>query len=113
MVSGTGGVQVELQPPARSRRPRVMKTIVELILQMALENPSWGYTRIRGALARSRARRTPPMVDDSEGSLGVSGGHRLPERRSLYDEGSRHAVRTVLCRHRLPIRTRRRHYPSS
>src|SRR3979411_909936 len=28
-----------------------MKTIVELVLQMALENPSWGYTRIRGALA--------------------------------------------------------------
>jgi hypothetical protein len=28
-----------------------MKTIVDLILQMALENPSWGYTRIRGALA--------------------------------------------------------------
>src|SRR5229473_805621 len=33
-------------------RPRVMKTIVELILQMALENPSWGYTRIRGAHTR-------------------------------------------------------------
>jgi putative transposase len=32
-------------------RPRVMKTIVELILQMALENPTWGYTRIQGALA--------------------------------------------------------------
>jgi hypothetical protein len=31
-------------------RPRVMKTIVDLVLQMALENPSWGYTRIRGAL---------------------------------------------------------------
>ena len=27
-----------------------MKTIVDLVLQMALENPSWGYTRIRGAL---------------------------------------------------------------
>jgi putative transposase len=27
------------------------------------------------------------MVDVSEGSLGMSGGHRLPERRSLYDEG--------------------------
>src|SRR6202022_1814825 len=26
-------------------RPRVMRTIVELILQMALENPSWGFTR--------------------------------------------------------------------
>ena len=32
-------------------RPRVMRTIVDLILRMALENPSWGYTRIRGALA--------------------------------------------------------------
>ena len=32
-------------------RPRVMQTIVDLILRMAHENPSWGYTRIRGALA--------------------------------------------------------------
>jgi transposase InsO family protein len=31
-------------------RPRIMKTIVDLILSMALENRSWGYTRIRGAL---------------------------------------------------------------
>ena len=28
-----------------------MKTIVDLVLRMALENRSWGYTRIRGALA--------------------------------------------------------------
>ena len=28
-----------------------MKKLVELILRMAQENPSWGYTRIRGALA--------------------------------------------------------------
>jgi putative transposase len=32
-------------------RPRIMRTIVDLILRMAHENPSWGYTRIRGALA--------------------------------------------------------------
>src|SRR3982074_1724479 len=32
-------------------RPRVRKTIVDLVLQMALENPSWGYTRIQGAMA--------------------------------------------------------------
>ena len=31
-------------------RPRIMQTIVDLILRMALENRSWGYTRIRGAL---------------------------------------------------------------
>jgi putative transposase len=32
-------------------RPRLMKTIADLIVRMALENRSWGYTRIRGALA--------------------------------------------------------------
>jgi len=32
-------------------RPRTKKTIVDLVLRMALENQSWGYTRIRGALA--------------------------------------------------------------
>ncbi len=32
-------------------RPRVMQTIADLILRMAVENPSWGYTRLRGALA--------------------------------------------------------------
>src|SRR6202035_26248 len=30
-------------------RPHIMKTIVDLVLQMALENPSRVYTRIRGA----------------------------------------------------------------
>jgi putative transposase len=32
-------------------RPRTQHTLVELIIRMALENPSWGYTRILGALA--------------------------------------------------------------
>ena len=32
-------------------RPRVMPTIVDLVTRMALENRSWGYTRIQGALA--------------------------------------------------------------
>jgi hypothetical protein len=35
----------------RPGRPRVMKTIADLTLRMALENRSWGYTRIQGALA--------------------------------------------------------------
>jgi hypothetical protein len=32
-------------------RPRRRADIVELVLHMAKENPSWGYARIRGALA--------------------------------------------------------------
>jgi transposase InsO family protein len=32
-------------------RPRLMQTIVDLVLRMARENPSWGYSRIQGALA--------------------------------------------------------------
>jgi hypothetical protein len=33
-----------------SARPRRKPDIVELVLRMAKENPTWGYTRIRGAL---------------------------------------------------------------
>jgi putative transposase len=32
-------------------RPRIRQVIVDLILQFAQENPSWGYDRIQGALA--------------------------------------------------------------
>ena len=32
-------------------RPRVEKTIEDLIVRMAQENPSWGYDRMVGALA--------------------------------------------------------------
>jgi hypothetical protein len=32
-------------------RPRIDKEIVELLVQIAKENPSWGYNRIQGALA--------------------------------------------------------------
>ena len=32
-------------------RPRVRKVIVDLVLRVARENPTWGYDRIQGALA--------------------------------------------------------------
>lgn len=31
-------------------RPRTLATLAELVARMASENPTWGYTRIRGAL---------------------------------------------------------------
>ena len=35
----------------RTGRPPTRKVIVELVVRMARENPSWGYTRIRGGLS--------------------------------------------------------------
>jgi hypothetical protein len=35
-------------------RPGIMRDISQLIVRMANENPSWGYTRIQGALANLR-----------------------------------------------------------
>ncbi len=35
----------------RRGRPSTPQAIAELVVQMAVENPRWGYTRIRGALA--------------------------------------------------------------
>jgi hypothetical protein len=35
---------------ARPGRPRTRAAIAELVVKMAKENPSWGYTRLRGAL---------------------------------------------------------------
>jgi hypothetical protein len=50
-------------PRRRPGRPGVLAEIRRLVLRMATENPSWGYTRIQGALknvghrvARSRLR---------------------------------------------------------
>jgi putative transposase len=34
----------------RPSRPRTMKNIARLIVRMATENPTWGYSRIQGAL---------------------------------------------------------------
>jgi transposase InsO family protein len=37
-------------PKRRPGRPSVMPEICRLVVRMATENPSWGYTRIQGAL---------------------------------------------------------------
>jgi hypothetical protein len=118
-----------------SGRPRVVTAIADLIVKMAIENPSWGYTRIRGALDNlgyqvgrgtianilqrervgtgSRARQADPMVDVFEGALGVSDRHRFSECRGVYDQRSGHALCSILYQHRIQVRAHRRNHASS
>ena len=63
----------------RPGRPRVMKEIRQQALQMARENPSWGYGRIRGALRNlgHKVGRTTVMRILKEQGISPS-----PERRA-------------------------------
>jgi putative transposase len=56
--------------PKRPGRPRIMQEISSLILRMAMENSTWGYTRIQGALknlAHDVARSTVAKVLKAHG----------------------------------------------
>jgi hypothetical protein len=61
-----------------------MKTIVNLILRMALEKRSWGYTRIRGALANLGCQvAEAPSPTSAESRLSsLSNSSRDPEKVS-------------------------------
>ena len=52
-------------------RPRVRKAIVELTLQLAKENPTWGYDRIQGALANVGYRISDTTVGNILKSHGI------------------------------------------
>ena len=92
---------------ARRRRGRPMtpRAVAELVVRMAGENPTWGYTRVRGALVNlghhiarntvqadlarprdrpgSRAEPAHAVEDVPAGALGRPGG-----RRSLHGRGA-------------------------
>jgi hypothetical protein len=75
---------------------------------MAIENLSWGYTRIQGALANLGHQIGRGTIANIFKENGID---PAPER----DAGTRarHTVCSVLYRHCLSIRTRRRHHASS
>src|ERR1700674_2819773 len=110
-------------------RPRVMKDIVDLIVRMALENRSCGYTRIKGALAnlghqigrgtianilREHGIEPAPERDKHTSWSTFLKAHwdciaatDFLDGRGLDLEGSRHALPPVLHRHRDPVRAHR------
>lgn len=51
-------------PRRRPGRPPTRKEIREVVLRLARENPSWGYVRISGELARAGVRVPPGTVRD-------------------------------------------------
>jgi transposase InsO family protein len=60
----------------RPGRPRTMKNIARLIVRMATENPTWGYSRIQGALKNLDhrvARSTIAKVLKEQGIAPVPG----------------------------------------
>lgn len=66
-------------------RPRVAETIRELVLRMARNNASWGYTRIRGALrnlGHDVGRNTVKRI------LAEHGIEPVPERRKRIPWGT-------------------------
>jgi len=67
--AGTGGwLQVKWRQP----RPPISEELVELILQLAGDNPTWGYTRIQGELRRLGRRVAAATIRK------ILRSHRIP-----------------------------------
>ncbi|MCP4447835.1 MAG: helix-turn-helix domain-containing protein [Myxococcales bacterium] len=98
-------------------RPRIGDELRALVVSLAVENPSWGYTRLRDVLrtlgheigrttiqtilkeqgiARSRPRETDVLERVSKSPLGRSRGLGLPHGGSSHDAGPR----PLPCSHR-------------
>ena len=104
-------------------RPRVRKVIVDLVLRVARENPTWGYDRIQGALANlghkisdqtvgnilkehgiepAPERKRQTLLEDlPQSPLGRPGCDRLHDNRGLDERWAGHVLSALRhgCRH--------------
>ena len=94
----------------RRGRPMTRQDVAELVVRMAVDNPRWGYTRIRGALSNlghtiarttvkrilhdhgvrpgARAEPAHALEDVPAGALGGPGGLRSVHRRGVDAGGA-------------------------
>ena len=63
-------------------RPRIAQEITDLVLRMARENVSWGYDRIRGALANPGHIIAPNTVKNIPKSHGIEPAPEREKRTS-------------------------------
>ena len=52
-------------------RPRIGKALIELVVRMARENPTWGYDRIEGALKNLRYRISSSSIGNILKARGI------------------------------------------
>src|SRR5262245_4180514 len=87
LASPTGGAEVDVSE-RRGSRSGLMAKIRKLVVRMAEENPTWGYTRIQGALknlGHHVGRSTIARIIKARG---------LARRRNARPEGRRFCGRT-------------------
>jgi hypothetical protein len=112
-----------------------MKTIVDLVMRIALDNPSWGYTRIQGALANlghqvGRGTIANILKDNGVDPAPARDAHTrwstflkahwecltatdFLSRGGLHLQGVDHVLPPLLHRYRIAKGPRRGYYPTS
>ena len=74
-------------------RPKVDQETERLVVQMARENPSWGYDRIVGALANLGHRLSDQTVGNILGRHGISPAPKRKQRSPGSGASIRFAIR--------------------
>jgi transposase InsO family protein len=79
-------------PRKRVGRPGVMKEIRRLIIEMAEENPSWGYARIQGALKHLDHRVARSTIAKTLKEHGIGPSPDRPMRWRTFVQSHAHLI---------------------